>query len=118
MPALRPLRFLGPVLLGVCIAASSAVLAADSTLADMQVALVGAGGLLFIAAGYHNPIRERLGWRPLLGLGEVSVGVAVPIGVLGTGLDSTLTALFVGVAAVAGISLVLVVGSQIAIHRS
>lgn len=118
MSALRPLRILGPALLAVCAIIALTAGPTDSTLAGTQFTLLATGGALITAAAFRNPIRARLGWRPILGLGEVSVGVAVPIGVLGTGIETGLSTLYAIVAAVAAIGLVAVVGSQILAARA
>lgn len=113
MSALRPLRLLGPALLAICGIIAVAVGPTESTLAGTQFALLASGGALITVAGFRNPVRSRLGWRPILGLGEISVGIAVPLGVLGTGLEAHMSTLYVVIAAVAALGLVAVVGSQI-----
>ena len=118
MSVLRPLRVLGPALLALCGVIAFVVGPTESTLAGTQFALLASGGALITIAGFRNPLRDRVGWRPILGLGEVAVGVAVPLGVLGTGLDARLSTLYVVVAAVAALGLVAVVGSQILVDRT
>ena len=118
MSALRPLRVLGPALLATCAVIALLAGPTDSTLAGTQFALLTTGGALITASAFRNPLRNHLGWRPILGLGEVAVGVAVPIGVLGTGIESDISSLYLVVAAVAAIGLVAVIGSQILLARS
>lgn len=112
MPALHPIRLVGPGILGICVGVGVASTPVDSMLADTQVALLAIGGILFTAAAYRNPIRARLGRHPLLGFGEVAAGMAVPIGVLGTGIDAELVPRYLFVAAVAAVALIVVVGAQ------
>lgn len=118
MLALHPLRVVGPALLAVSVAIAAVVAPVESTLADAQVALVATGAVLFSAAGFRNPLRARLGWRPLLGLGEVAVGVAIPLGVLGTGVHADLAALYGLVAVAATVALAVVIGSQVLQRRT
>lgn len=118
MSALRPLRVLGPALLAVCGSIAFVVGPADSTLAGTQFALLASGGALITVAAFRNPLRERVGWRPILGLGEVAVGVAVPLGVLGTGIETHLSTLYLVVAAVATLGLLAIVGSQLLVDRT
>lgn len=117
MSALRPIRLVGPALLAVSVVAAAASVPADSLLADTQVGLLAAGSLLITAAAFANPVRARTGWRVLLGAGEVAIGVAVPIGVLGTGIDAGLVHLYLFVAGAAAVALLAVIGSQMLIHR-
>lgn len=118
MSALRPLRVLGPALLASCGLIAYTVGPAGSALAGMQFALLASGGALITVAAFRNPVRSRVGWRPILGLGEVAVGVAVPLGVLGTGIDADLGHLYAVVATVAAVGLVAVIGSQILTGRA
>jgi|GEM_PF-2697434 len=118
MRSLRPLRFVGPALLAVCLGITLVGDPANSTLALVQVGLLLVGGVLVTGAAFRNPVRANLGWRPLLGVGEVSIGVVVPLGVLGTGLDTASSEFYGLVAAVAGIGLLVVIGSQVLPHRS
>lgn len=118
MSALRPLRVLGPALLAICALIAYTVGPTQSALAGTQFALLASGSALITVAGFRNPVRSRLGWRPILGLGEVAVGIAVPLGVLGTGIDADLSHLYAVVAAVAALALVAVIGSQILTDRA
>lgn len=118
MSALQPLRVLGPALLVVCLGIGVVLPPMASALAGIQFALLLVGGLLITSAAYPNPVRSRTGWQPLLGVGEVAIGVVVPLGILGTGIDASLGHLYGAAAATAALGLAAVIGSQLLVQRA
>lgn len=85
----------------------------------VQVALVGVAGLLDLVAAFETPLTARVDWFRLSGAGNVALGLALPIGVLGWESDAGGTVLFVASAvgglalAAIGVDIVVYAGSHV-----
>ncbi|MFB6077537.1 MAG: hypothetical protein ABEJ80_00990 [Halarchaeum sp.] len=60
-----------------------------------QLALLAAAGLCAVAGGFPNPLRERVGAAPLVGLADVSLGASLAVSALTVTDVLVLRALFV-----------------------
>jgi len=63
--------------------------------AAVQLALLVVAGLCGVAAGFANPLRERVGAPPLVGLADVSLGASMAVSALTVTDVLALRALFV-----------------------
>ncbi|GAB6863000.1 hypothetical protein ACFR97_02130 [Haloplanus litoreus] len=70
----------------------------------VQVVLIGAAGALDAVAAFGNPMTARIDWFRLGGLANVTLGLALPVGVLGWGNGAGGTAIL-AVTALGGPSL-------------
>ena len=55
----------------------------DPSLA-VQTGLVAIAGVFDVAAGFETRLTERVGWYKLSGIGNISLGLSLPFGFVGT----------------------------------
>jgi hypothetical protein len=82
----------------------------------VQVVLVGVAGLLDLVAAFETPLTARVDWFRLSGAGNVALGLALPIGMLGWESGTVLfVASAVGGLALAaiGVDIVVYAGSHV-----
>jgi hypothetical protein len=80
----------------------------------VQVVLIGAAGVLDIAAAFENPVTARVDWFRLSGVANVSLGLALPVGILGWG-NGAGGAFLLAVTAVGGLAFA-AIGADIALY--
>jgi hypothetical protein len=101
------------VLVGGGVALAGAGLFRAPTTA-VQVVLIGATGVLDVVAAFENPVTDRIEWFRLGGLANVTLGLALPVGVLGWAGGASGTFLLV-VTALGGLSLA-AMGADVALY--